>query len=319
MVLLLTENDVRNLLTMPMALEAVEEAFRGLADGSAVNHSRRRLLMKGGLLHYMASAASARQVFGMKLYASFGGRVDFLVPLYSAEDGRLLALIEADWLGRLRTGAASGVATKYMARLESKTLGLFGTGGQARAQMLAVCTVRPIETVRVYSRNPQKRADFVEEMRPQVSAEVIGVEDPRDAVEGADIVTTMTTASQPVFEGAWLAPGTHVNAAGSNHSTRREIDGETVRRAARIAVDSVEQARLECGDLVAAVGEGITSWDNVIEFAEIVGEKVPGRGSPDEITLFESQGISIWDTVTAAYVYKLAQARGVGQFIPLFD
>ncbi len=319
MVLLLTETDVRNLLTMPMALEAVEEAFRSLADGSAVNHSRRRLPMKGGLLHYMASAAHARQVFGMKIYPTFGGRVDFLIPLYNTENGKLLALIEGDWLGRMRTGAASGIAAKHMARLESKTLGLFGAGGQARTQMLAVCTVRPIETVRVYSRDPQKRADFIEEMQSHVSAEIVGVADPRAAVEGADIVTTMTSASQPVFEGAWLAPGTHVNAAGGNHIKRREIDGETVRRAHRIAVDSLEQAKLECGDLVMAVEEGITAWENVVEFADIVAENVPGRESPDEITLFESQGISIWDTVTAAYVYKLAQARGAGQQISLFD
>jgi ornithine cyclodeaminase/alanine dehydrogenase-like protein (mu-crystallin family) len=319
MTLLLTERDVRSLLTMDLALEAVEESFRELAAGRAVNHPRRRLPLKGGLLHYMASILPAQNVFGMKLYPTGLGPTHFLIPLYNAETGRLLALIEGDWLGRLRTGAASGVATKYMARPESKTLGLIGAGGQARTQLLAVCAARPIETVRVYSRSAEKRAQFAAEMQPQVRAKIAPVDSAQAAVEGADIVTTMTSASAPVLEGAWLAPGAHVNAAGSNHLKRREIDGETVRRAGRIAADSVEQAQMECGDLAQAVAEGIIAWENVIEFADIVGGKAPGRASAEEITLFESQGLSIWDIATAARVFALALERGVGQQIALFE
>jgi ornithine cyclodeaminase/alanine dehydrogenase-like protein (mu-crystallin family) len=271
------------------------------------------------MLHYMASVLNARGVFGMKAYPTGLGSVPFLVPLYSAENARLLALIEADWLGQLRTGAASGVATQYMARKDAVTLGMFGTGGQAKTQMLAICAAHPIERVHVYSRSAENRAAFLAEMQPQVRAQLIAVDDPRAAVEGMGVIATMTTASQPVFDGAWLEPGTHINAAGGNHLKRREVDATTVRRANCIAADSVEQAKLECGDLVSAIAEGATTWDNVAEFSDIVAGRVPGRATADDITLFESQGISVWDIATAARVYEIAVARGVGQSIPLFD
>jgi alanine dehydrogenase len=319
MVLLITERDVRSVLTMDLALQAVEEAFRGLADGTAVNLPRRRVALAHGTLHLMASSVGSRRALGLKAYPTFGGRVDFLIPLYDSETGRLQALIEADWLGRLRTGAASGVATRYMARPESRTLGLFGTGGQARTQLLAVCAVRPIERVHVYSRSADNRAAFVAEMQPQVTAELVPVADARQAVDGMDVITTMTSAGQPLFDGEWVAPGAHINAAGSNHLRRRELDGRTVQRCARIAADSVEQAKLEAGDLAGAVADGLLAWDRVVDFADILAGKIAGRDRPDDITLFESQGISVWDVATAARVYELAQARGLGQPIPLFD
>jgi ornithine cyclodeaminase/alanine dehydrogenase-like protein (mu-crystallin family) len=320
MTLLLTERDARSLLTMEVALEAVEEAFRGLADGSAINLPRRRLVMPKGSLHLMSSAVGSRGVFGSKNYATFGGPVDFLIPLYNLETGKMLALIEGDWLGRLRTGAASGVATKYMARPNSRSLGLIGTGGQARTQMLAVCTAAPsIEKVYVYSRNADHRAAFAAEMQPQVKAEIIPVEEARAAVEGMDVIATMTSAKEPVFEGDWLSEGVHINAAGGNHASRREIDRKTIRRCNRIAVDSLEQAKIECGDLIHAVEAGILYWEDVAEFADIVAGRVPGRQSPEERTLFESQGISVWDIATAARVYEMAVQRQVGQEIPLFQ
>jgi alanine dehydrogenase len=319
MALLIKENDVREVLTMDMALEAVELAFKGLADGSAINLPRRRIATEKGVLHLMASTVRSVGALGLKAYPTFGGPTNFLVPLWDSETGKLLALIEADWLGRLRTGAASGIGTKYMAREDSRTLGLFGTGSQARTQLLAVCAVRPIERVYVYSRSPEKRAAFVAEMQPQVRAELLPVDQPQQAVEGLDIVTTMTTASQPVFNGDWLAPGAHINAAGANHIRRREIDARTVRRAGRVAADSVEQARLECGDLAGAVEEGAIGWEDVIEFAGIVAGTIPGRASQDEITLFESQGISVWDVAAAAKVYGLARERGLGVEVPLFE
>jgi len=206
-----------------------------------------------------------------------------------------------------------------MARANARRLGLFGTHGQARTQLLAICAVRPIERVHIYSRSAENRAAFLAEMQPQVQAELVAVGDPRAAVAGMDIVTTMTSSSQPVFQGAWIEPGTHINAAGANHLRRRELDGDAVARSGRIAVDSVEQAKLEAGDLAAAVNEGRLRWEDVLEFSEIVGGRVPGRTSDDEITLFESQGISVWDVAAAARVYELATARGLGQMIPLFD
>ncbi|MBI3241122.1 MAG: ornithine cyclodeaminase family protein [Chloroflexi bacterium] len=319
MVLWLTEKDVRSLLTMEMALEAVEESFHGLAEGTATNMPRRRISHERNTFHLMFSAVGSRNVIGVKAYNTYGGPVDFLIPLYSTETGRLIALIEGDWLGRVRTGAASGVASKYLARPGSKTLSLFGTGSQAQTQMLAVCAaLGTIERVNVYSRNAENRATFVAEMQPQVKAQIVAVNSPEATLEGADVIATMTTSKEPVFRGDLLPPGVHINAAGSNHARRREIDGETVRRCARIAVDSIEQAKMECGDLIAAVEEKITRWDDMIEFADIVGGKTPGRSSPDEITLFESQGISVWDVATAARVYELAVERSVGQKIEEF-
>ena len=203
MVLLLKEADVKAVLTMSIALESVEEAFQGLADGSAVNQSRRRIALDKGVLHYMASAVRSRNALGLKVYPTIGGPMQFLVPLYDATTGRMLALIEADWLGRVRTGAASGVATKYMARASSRRLGLFGAGGQARTQLLAVCAVRPIERVHIYSGSAGSRAAFVAEMQPQVQAELVPVDDPRAAVAGMDIVTTMTSSSQAPWKTGW--------------------------------------------------------------------------------------------------------------------
>ena len=320
MVLLLKESDVKSVLTMDIALAAVEEAFQGLADGSALNQPRRRIALDhGGTLHLMASAVRSRNALGLKVYATFGGATNFLIPLYDSSDGRLLALIEGDWLGRLRTGAASGVATRYMARPDARRLGLFGAGGQARTQLLAICAVRPIERVHVYCRGAESRAAFVAEMQPKVAAELVAVDEPRAAVAGMDVIATMTTASQPVFEGGWLEPGTHINAAGANHLRRRELDGEAVARSSRVAADSVEQAKLEAGDLAAAVAEGRLGWEEVLEFSAIAGGQAPGRASDEEITLFESQGISVWDVATAAEVYRLAVARGLGQRLPLFD
>lgn len=319
MTLLLTESDVRSLLTMDMALEAVEEAFRGLHDGSAVNHSRRRIAMARGMLHYMASVVNARQVIGLKVYTTFGGKTDFFIPLYNSETGRLLAIIEGDWLGRLRTGAASGVATKYMARPDARTLGLIGTGGQARMQLLAICAVRPIERVHVYSRSAENREAFAAEMQPQIKAKITVVDNPKAAVEGMKVIATMTSAGQPVFNGEWISPGAHINAAGCNHIKRREIDGATVKRSARVAIDSVEQGKMECGDLAAAAAEGLIRWEEVIEFSDIVGGARRGRESADEITLFESQGLSVWDVAAAARVYTLAVERGLGQKLPLFE
>ncbi len=319
MVLWLTENDVKSLLTMEMALEAVEEAHRGLAAGTAVNLPRRRISHERNTFHLMSSAVGSRKAIGLKAYNTHGGPVDFLIPLYSAETGRLMALIEGDWLGRIRTGAASGVATKYMARPDSKTLGLFGTGGQAQTQLLAVCAVLPIERVNVYSRSAENRATFVAEMQPQVQAQIVAADSPEAALEGADVIVTMTASKEPVFRGDHLPTGAHINAAGSNHARRREIDGETVRRCARVAVDSIEQAKMECGDLIAAVEDKIIHWDDVVEFSDIVSGKAPGRASADERTLFESQGISVWDVATAARVYELAVERGVGQKLGMFE
>jgi len=320
MALLLSEADVRSLLTMPLALDTVESAFRKLAAGEAQLHTRRRLeLPDQAFLHYMAAADTADGYMGMKIYTSVRGALRFLVPLYSVRNGELVALLEADYLGQMRTGAASGIATKYMARSNSSTVGIVGTGLQARTQLEAVCAVRKIQRVRAFGRNPEKRAQFAAEMAAKLGVAVEPARTAEEAVRGADIVITITTSSRPVVEGAWLAPGTHINAAGGNFPHKRELDDAAISRVSRFAADSVEQSRLEAGDLIQPFASTPARWDEVLELADIVAGKFPGRSSPDQITLFKSNGIAIEDVAVAARVFELATHRQVGTRIPLWE
>ncbi len=320
MTLLLSEADVQSLLTMPLALDAVEEAFRRQAAGEAIVHARRRLeVPEKSFLHYMAAADTVSGYMGMKLYTSVGGALRFLVPLYSSRTGQLLALIEADYLGQMRTGAASGVATKYMSRAEARTVGVVGTGLQARTQLEAVAAVRRIEDVRAFGRNPERRAQFCQEMSERLGVPVTPAGSAEAAMREADIVVTATTSSSPVVRGEWLAPGTHVNAIGANFPQKRELDGEAIGRADLIVVDSVEQSKLEAGDLIQAFGPEAARWSAVRELAEIVSGKAPGRVGARAITLFKSNGIAIWDVAVAARIYELAERRQIGQRIPLWE
>jgi len=320
MALLLSETDVRQLLTMPMALEAVEQAFRDLAEGTFVLHSRRRIHTPNkGFLHYMAAADFVSGYEGLKIYTYADGVIRFLVPLFRWDTGELVALIEADYLGRVRTGAASGIASKFMARPDSRTLALIGTGSQAATQAEAICAVRPIERVRVYGRREAKRREFARRLAESLKVPVDAVDSPEQAVRGADIITTITTTTEPVVESPWLAPGVHINAVGSNLAHKCEIDGETVRQAGVIATDSIGQAKIEAGDLIQVFGADAGRWARVLDLSQIVAGHVTGRHDRDEITLFKSNGVAMEDVAVGARVYELARARGVGKEVPLFE
>lgn len=317
MALLLTEQDVTALLPMGLALESVEEAFRWQGEGKVVNRPRVRLRVPSGLLHVMPAAAPEAKVMGLKAYATVRGGATFALLLFSAESGELLAVMAADRLGQMRTGAASGVATKYLARPDADTVGIYGTGWQARSQLEAVAAVRKLREVRAYGRDPERRQAFAREMTEQLGVPVVPVERPEEAARGASILVTITTSHTPVLRGAWIEPGAHVNAAGSNALQRAELDVEAVRRAALIVVDSLEQARLECGDLVAPIEEGITRWETIRELGEILMGAHPGRPGPEAITLFESQGVAMEDVAVAARLWERARAQGVGQPLPI--
>jgi len=317
MALLLTEADVTALLPMSLALEAVEEAFRWQGEGKLVNRPRVRVPVPGGLLHVMPAAVPEARVMGLKAYATVRGSAKFVVLLFSAESAALLAVIEADRLGQMRTGAASGVATKYLARPDADRVGCYGTGWQARSQLEAVCAVRKVREVRVYGRDPERRARFAEEMASGLGVSVTAVERPEAAARDASILVIITSSKTPVLEGRWIAPGAHVNAAGSNALQRAELDVEAVRRAGLIVTDSLEQARLECGDLVAPTEQGVVRWEDVRELGEIVAGKRPGRRSPEEITLFESQGVAMEDVAVAARLVARARERQTGREIPI--
>lgn len=320
MALLLSEADVKNILTMPLTLEAVEDSFRRLGDGSAQVHSRQRLHIPGkSYLHYMAAADATSGYLGLKMYTSAKQGLRFLVPLFSAGSGDLVALIEADYLGQMRTGAASGLATHLMARADASTIGIIGTGLQARTQLEAVALMRKIERVRAFSRNAEHREQFAKEMTERLRLPVEAVASAEEAVSRAAIVVTSTNSTEPVLEGRWLRPGMHINAIGANFPQKHELDGAAVRRCDIVAVDSREQSKIEAGDLIPMYGDDERRWDSVSELAEIVAGKVPGRANREQITLFKSNGIATEDVVVAGRVYELARERGLGQQIPLWE
>ena len=320
MTLLISEKDVRELLTMHDAIAAVEEVMRRQATGQAIVQPRHRLeLPDKGFLHYMAGADVTAGIVGMKLYTSVHGALRFLVPLYRSSTGELLALIEAEHLSMIRTGAASGVATRHMSRENSQTLGVIGSGLQARGQVEAIAAVRNLTSVRVFSRNADHRARFANEMEDKLEIPVTPVDSAEAAVHNVDIIVTATTAHQAVVEGAWIAPGTHVNAIGANFPQKRELDDAAIARASRVAVDFIEQAKMEAGDLIQAFAAEPSRWNSVVELSQIIAGKVLGRESETEVTLFKSSGIAIWDVAVAMKVYELAVAKGRGTKIPLWE
>ena len=317
MALFLDEQQVTDLLTMEMAVAAVEEALKQHGLGTAINNPRTRVRLPTGQLHMMGAALPTRGVIGYKAYTAVRGKTRFHVMLYSTDTGELLAMLQADRLGQMRTGAASGVATKHMARPEARSVGIFGTGWQARAQLEAVCLVRQIQSIKAFGRDATRRQTFCTEMSQQLGIPVEPVDTPEAVIRGMDVVITATNARDPLFDGNWLEPGAHVNAIGSNALIRREIDDTTVRRSALIVVDSKEQARLECGDLLGALERGLIHWEQVRELGDVVAGFIPGRRQASDITLFESHGLAIWDLAAGMAVYDAAKAKGLGRDIAL--
>ena len=319
MTLHISEAEVRQVLDMPRALGAVEEISRKQATEEVVVHPRRRFeLIHGGFFHYMAAADYSAGFVAMKQYTYVRGKLQFLVPLYEMATGDLLAVIEADYMGQLRTGAASGVATKYLARENSRIATIIGTGGQAKTQLEAVAAVRKLETARVYSRNAEKREKFCAEMSAKLGIPVTSSNSSGEAVRGADIVCTATTSSHPVVFGADLAPAVHINAIGANHANKRELDEEAVCRADFIVVDSIEQSRQEAGDLILAFKGNEICWTGVRKLCDVVAGKFIGRTSNAEVTLFKSNGIASWDLAAAMKVYAAAREKKLGRELPFW-
>jgi alanine dehydrogenase len=317
MALLLTEADVEALLRMEDVIVSVEAAFAAQGRGQAQSQPRSRIRTPNLTLHVMSAALPSAGVLGLKAYASGKPGSRFVVLAWSTETGRLEGVIEADRLGQMRTGAASGVATKFMARPQARTVGCIGTGWQARSQLEAVCAVRPVDRIAVYGRDERRRVAFAAAMAERLRVGVEPASSPEEAVRESEIVITMTTSREPVLFGRWLRPGTHINAAGVNWANKRELDDEAVRRADRIVVDDRTQAAIECGDLIPLVEGGSLSWEQVHELGAVVSGRVPGRDGADEITLFESQGVALEDMATAALLIQRARAAGVGQEIPI--
>jgi alanine dehydrogenase len=316
MAILLRESDVAKLATIDMAIETTEQAFRLQGEQKADAAPRRRCRLEHGLYHLMGASLPTLGYAGLKTYTSVGGEIRFLVLLYGG-DGQLLAAIEADKLGQLRTGAASAVATKHMARQESSRLGIFGTGVQARSQLQAICAVRPIKTILAYSRDAGKREKFCKEMTELTGMGVYPASTPEEAARGVDIIVTATTSKEPVFSSEWVSKGTHINAIGSSLLSKQELDVATVGMSACVVVDSLEQAKLESGDLARAAEAEAFYWEDARELGLVVIGEFPGREDEQEITLFESQGIALEDVALAAKVYEQALKAGIGEPLPL--
>ncbi|ABA88024.1 ornithine cyclodeaminase family protein [Syntrophotalea carbinolica DSM 2380] len=319
MALFLNEHDVRQIANMPLALQAVEEALRQHALGRAVNIPRERTRVQKGALHILQGAVDSLDVIGFKAYTSTREGNRFLVHLYHATSGRLEAIIEANFMGMLRTGAASGIASRYLSRPDASVVGLFGAGWQARGQLAALCAVRPIRQAKVFARDRQRLEAFCREQARQLNIEVLPAQDPEQVVRDSDIVTTVTTSATPLFDSEWLTPGCHINAVGSNALIRAEIDEKTIRRCDPVVVDAKDVAARECGDLLPLLEKGRIRWSQIQELGDIIIDRLPGRTSPTQISLFESHGMAIQDLMLAAYVLQQAKKQGLGMDLPFGD
>lgn len=324
--LYLTEADVETVLDMPLALRAVEQSLLELAQveqepvvprpGRAVNQPRRRVMVPGCTLHSLSAGLLATGYVGIKSYTTTRLGARFLVQLWSIATGEPVAILEANRLGQVRTGAATGIAAKYMARPEAHTVSCFGCGWQAQAQIQAVCAVRDIQQVAVYSRNSARREQFAAELMNQCGVPVRGVNSPSEAVCGSDIVITATSSATPVFDGVELRAGTFVAAVGSNYLHKTELDTHVIERAGTIVCDSIEACRLEAGDFVPALAAGLFDWSRAVELGDVVTGRTAGRNSPEEITLFKSVGLALEDVAVAAAVLDRAREQGLGCPLP---
>ena len=315
MTLLLTENEVENLLDMASTLNAVEEILRQHAEGRATNRVRRRVGLPGGSgLNVMFAGAPDIGALGLKAYtvASTGAR--FYTMLFDPVSGELLSIMQSDKLGQLRTGAASGVATKYLAREDANSLGIYGAGWQAESQLEAIAAVRKLDRVVVHTRTEASRKAFADKMGKRLGLEIETTHAPEEPA-AQDIVVTVTSSSQPVLRGEWLRPGTHVNAAGSNFLFKHEIDRVVVKSASLVTVDSREELGLEAGNLLMGLETGAIMPEAVRELGQIIAGQIPGRQSEEAITLFASQGLALEDMAAARIVYDRAREQDVGREI----
>ena len=306
MTLYLRESNVADVLDPAGAVEVVEACFQRLGQGVVVNAPRRRLRLREGSLADMAAADLGLGLAGGKLYVATPERATFVVCLFDTTTSELVAVIEADHLGRLRTGAASGVAARHLAVAGASTLGVLGCGHQAETQVTCIRAAVPsLERVVVYCRTPERLAAFCERVGAETG------ESHRDA-GSQEIVVTITSSRDPVLRGEWLRPGALVVAAGANVVSKRELDNAVLERATFVCCDSLEQARLESGDLVEPVAAGVLDWLEVHELHEVVAGETLGRQSETDIVVFKSNGLAAWDVAIGAEAVRRARERGVG-------
>jgi ornithine cyclodeaminase/alanine dehydrogenase-like protein (mu-crystallin family) len=300
--LFLSEAQVGELLAPADAVDAIERCFERMARGSVENRPRYRLPLEHGALAVMSAADLELGYAGAKVYAGFREGARFVVLLFRSASPELVAVIDADKLGQLRTGAASAVAAKHLARSGASTLGVIGCGWQAESQVACIRAAVPgIERVVAYCRTESTLRSFCEANNAEPG------ESHSDPAQ-CDIVVTVTGSPDPVLRGEWLQPGALVCAVGANDGKRRELDNAVLERASFVCCDSLENAKLESADLIEPVEGGTLDWLEVHELQEVVAGAIPGRQSDDDIVLFKSNGLAAWDVAAAARVVELAAA-----------
>ena len=324
MPLLLTRKDVEKVLTMKDAIAAVEGGFRQLALGNVIMPQRTAIRISE---HHGIHLGMPAYVGGEEGRGSLALKVVTVYPenqskfglpttigtllLNDPRTGALVAIMDAGFLTAMRTGAVSGVATSYLAREDARSVGVFGAGVQARAQLIAMCEVRSIERALVCDPWIEGRDKFATELSERLSIPVEPTDDPRACVDN-DIVVAASSSGEPIFEGSWLAPGTHINGIGSHSPNTRELDTVTIQRS-KVVPDLAAACLVEAGDLIMPIKEGAITEDHIhASLGEVVAGLKPGRESDEEITLFKSVGLAVQDAATAAQVYDLARAAGVG-------
>jgi ornithine cyclodeaminase/alanine dehydrogenase-like protein (mu-crystallin family) len=312
MTLFLTEKEVESLLDMPSTLDAVEEILRQYAEGRATNRARRRVALPGSGLNVMFAGAPEIGALGLKAYSVARSGARFYTMLFDSESGELLSIMQSDKLGQLRTGAASGVATKHLAREDATTLGIYGAGWQAESQLEAIAAAKKLDRIVVHSRTEESRKAFAEKMGERLGLEIETTPAPEEPA-AQDIVVTVTSSVEPVLQGEWLKPGAHVNAAGSNFLFKTEIDRDVVKRASLVTVDSREELGLEAGNLLQAIETGAVLPEAIRELGQVIARQVEGRQSPEDITLFASQGLALEDLAAARLVYDQAKEQSLGR------
>lgn len=317
--LIISDSEVRELLKMQDCIDLLKTLFDDQLNPKTQLMIRQRLPLPFGSLQVMGGVVPYSSAAGLKAYLSIPGSksAQMVVVLFGTESAEPLAIISANALGQIRTGAVSGLATDYMAKSDAKTVSVIGSGFQAFTQMEAVCKVRKINKAFVYSRNQKGREAFANRMSSYLDIDVSAANSSDEAVVSAEIICTITNSADPILNGTAINLGSHINAAGSNSSTRRELDAFTIQRSSVIVVDDIDQAKIEAGDLIGVQNQGIFKWEDILSLSEVVSQKSLGRSDNQEITLFESQGIGTEDVITAMHVYHMALENKIGEKVNL--
>ena len=312
MALFLRDHEVAQCVTMEAMLEAIENMQHRYGHGEAYNLGRRKIIADTGMLSVMGGGLFFEGVLGVKTYTVVRGSYSFQVSLYDAATGKLLCYTQANRLGQLRTGATTGVAVKHLANRGDLKVGIIGTGGQAPTQLQAVASVRGISSVKAFSRNAERRNEFASRMTDGLGVEVSAADSNEDAVRNCDLVIGIAATTEPVVKGEWLKPGATVIGAGPTTWRVSEVDEETLTRADRLFVDSLDQAPIEAGDIAAAVDKGLLNWSQLHELRHAVSGTVPGRDNESQVVYAKLMGTGVADVAAAKLAYDTAKEQGLG-------